>query len=340
MKINNKFLKLSALGLGAALLVGCSDDTTKEGKEDVQTKSELSIETVSRQEISDLKNLRNGLLDFVWDYNRYNHYNFDNQTVLENVQLSTDEERVYEIKQIYRELNNLNLIDDESLQKYQASLKTTAIALNEKKLELIELEPKVFKNGGYGLMLKAEPEESDLARYKELLNEIIKLVDAEKNSILRLEIAINNDIDVTEKDVTEFIEYKNLIPAQLKDTYSLYAEDLHGLIIKPALTPEDYAKLLRYTNEVKAILEKHLDNKYAKKEYEYINQFKTLEEYENILASVKNDLNEETFATSYATFLAIHNYLNLKYSFVLGDLDLTTYYEADNYERFYSLDLF
>lgn len=339
MKFKNKFLILC--GLGAALLVGCSDTETKDGKELTDTQSELSQETVTNQEVVELSNLRNSLLDFVWDYKRYGSYNFENTTVFENAKVLTEEERIQKIKQIYQHLSNLSMIDDKILQNYQASLKDAAIQLNKKNLELIELEPKVFKDGGYGLMLKAEPEEKDLTRYKELLNEMIKIIDTEKENILRLEIAIVNTFDVSEEDVKDFIEYKKMIPSQLKDKYSLYSEDIWNINVKPMLPLEKYADLLAYTSDVKAILEDHLENKYAKKDYEFISQLKTIEEYENILSAYKTNLNEETFKDYYKASLSIHNYLVAKDSFLLTNLDLTTYYEVINYEgQFYSLKLF
>jgi len=339
MKFKSKFLILS--GLGAALLVGCSDTEKKGGKELTDTQSELSQETVTNQEVVELSNLRNSLLDFVWDYKRYGSYNFENTTVFENAKVLTEEERTQKMKQIYQHLSNLSTIDEEILQNYQASLKEAAIQLNEKKLELIELEPKVFKDGGYGLMLKAEPAEKDLTRYKELLNEIIKIMDAEKENILRLEIAIVNTFDISEEDVKEFIEYKKMIPTQLKDKYALHSEDIWNITVKPMLPPEKYADLLAYTSDVKTILEDNLENKYAKKDYEFISQLKTIEEYEHILSEYKNNLNEETFQDYYKASLSIHNYLVAKDSFLLTDLDLTTYYEVVNYEgQFYSLKLF
>ncbi|MFJ8513452.1 hypothetical protein [Lysinibacillus xylanilyticus] len=339
MKFKSKFLILS--GLGAALLVGCSDTETKDGKELTDRQSDLSQETVSNQEVVELNNIRNGLLEFVWDYNRYGSYDFENTTVVLNGKLLTEEDRTQEMKRFYQRLSNLRAIDEEKLQNYQASLKDVAIQLNEKKLELIELEPKVFKDGGYGLMLKAEPSEKDLTRYKELLNEITKIIDAEKENILRLEIAIVNTFDISEEDVKDFIEYKKMIPTQLKDKYSLHSEDIWNITRKPMLPPEKYADLLAYTSDVKAILEDKLDNKYAKKDYEFISQLKTIEEYENILSEYKNNLNEDTFNDYYKASLSIHNYLVAKDAFLLTDLDLTTYYEVSNYEgQFYSLKLF
>lgn len=56
-----------------------------------------------------------------------------------------------------------------------------------------------------------------------------------------------------------------MIPSQLKDKYSLYSEDIWNINVKPMLPLEKYADLLAYTSDVKAILEDHLENKYAKK---------------------------------------------------------------------------
>lgn len=153
---------------GAAFLAGCSNNETTETKIDVDSNSEVAVATLSKQEMTDLQNLRTSLLDNVWDYNGYSHYDFENtKVVLENRKVLTEEERKNDINFVYQHLANFNLIDDSGLQNYQASLIDIAISLQEKKLELIELEPKIFKDGGYGLIYKAEYDENDLTRFKD-----------------------------------------------------------------------------------------------------------------------------------------------------------------------------
>lgn len=340
MKLKNKLLILS--GIGAAFLAGCSNNETTETKIDVDSKSEVAVATLSKQKMTDLQNLRTSLLDNVWDYNGYSHYDFENtKVVLENRKVLTEEERKNDINFVYQHLANLNLIDDSGLQNYQASLIDIAISLQEKKLELIELEPKIFKDGGYGLIYKAEYDENDLTRFKELTKDIIDTLDAEKQNILRLEIALSNDIDISEEEVTEFLAYKKLIPEDLKDKYPAIKIDdssLWGITARPVLTAEGYAEFLSYTGEVKKLLTNHSDNKFAQKELDFIDKLKTQEEYEKILSDVKSNLNAETSQAYYETSLSIYNYLDLLNSFLLGDLEFDTAYEMDSYERYFTLE--